>query len=122
PRGGRMTALNLRPATFGTPHESTARATFDVTFGVALRVGYTGRNGYRYGYVVSNDANGEALGSNDLVAVPRDAADIALQTPADWTKLDAYIKNEPCLERNRGRILPRNSCQNPWMNFLNLRL
>ncbi|PYO86417.1 MAG: hypothetical protein DMD68_00105 [Gemmatimonadetes bacterium] len=122
PLDGPITARNLRPSTFDIPHKITASATFDVKFGVALSVVYTGQNGYRYGYVVSNDANGEGLGSNDLVYVPRDAADIALQTPADWTKLDAYIKNEPCLERNRGRILPRNSCQNPWMNFLNLRL
>jgi len=122
PLDGPITDRNLRPSTFDIPHKITASATFDIKFGVALSVVYSGQNGYRYGYVVSNDANGEGLGSNDLVYVPRNAADITLQNPADWTKLDNYIKNEPCLERNRGRILPRNSCQNPWMNFLNLRL
>ncbi len=83
---------------------------------------YVGQSGYRYGYVVSNDANADGVQSNDLVYVPRNAADITLQNAADWAKLDAFIKGEPCLERNRGRVLPRNSCQNPWINFLNLRL
>ncbi len=119
---GPISDRNLRPSTFDIPHKITASGTVDIKFGVSLSVIYIGQSGSRYGYVVSNDANGEGLGGNDLVYVPRDAADITLQTPADWTRLDAYIKSEPCLEANRGRIMPRNSCQNPWMNFLNLRL
>ena len=119
---GPITDRNRRPSVFDVPHKITASGTVDIKFGVALSVIYIGQSGSRYGYVVSNDANGEGFGGNDLVYVPRDAADITLQNPADWTRLDAYIKGEPCLERNRGRILPRNDCQNPWLNFLNLRL
>ena len=119
---GPLTDRNLRPSIFDITHKVTASATMNIKFGVALSVVYVGQSGYRYGYVVSNDANADGVASNDLVYVPRNAADITLQNPADWTKLDAFIKGEPCLEANRGRILPRNSCQNPWINFLNLRL
>ena len=119
---GPLASRNLRPSVFDIPHKFTASGTVDIKFGVSLSVVYIGQSGSRYGYVVSNDANGDAFGGNDLVYVPRDAADITLQNPADWATLDNYIKSEPCLEANRGRILPRNACQNPWMNFLNLRL
>src|SRR4029077_13905223 len=42
--------------------------------------------------------------------------------PADFPKLDAYINGEPCLADNRGRLLPRDVCRNPWQNSLNARL
>src|SRR3989449_2854994 len=29
---------------------------------------------------------------------------------------------EDCLREHRGTLLPRNTCRNPWMNFLNARL
>jgi len=119
---GPISDRNLRPSVFDIPHKITATGTVDIKFGVSLSVIYIGQSGSRYGYVVSSDVNGDGLGGNDLVYVPRDAADISLATPSDYARLDTYIKGEPCLEANRGRILPRNSCQNPWMNFLNLRL
>jgi carboxypeptidase family protein len=119
---GPITARNLAPSVFDIPHKITASGTVNLKYGIALSAVYIGQSGSRYGYVVSNDANGEGFGGNDLVYVPRDSADISLLTPSDWSRLDAYIKSEPCLERSRGRILSRNSCQNPWTNFLNLRL
>ncbi|PYO40153.1 MAG: hypothetical protein DMD29_06720 [Gemmatimonadetes bacterium] len=122
PLDGTISDRNLRPSTFDIPHKITASGTVDIKFGIALSVIYIGQSGYRYGYVVLNDANADGLQTNDLVYVPRDAADITLETPAQWATLDAYINSEPCLNANRGRILPRNSCHNPWMNFLNLRL
>jgi hypothetical protein len=36
--------------------------------------------------------------------------------------LDNYINNEPCLRNNRGHILARNSCRNPWQNILSARV
>src|SRR5689334_21614205 len=36
--------------------------------------------------------------------------------------LDNYINNEPCLRNNRGHILPRNSCRNPWQNIVSARV
>ncbi len=32
------------------------------------------------------------------------------------------IEGEPCLRSQRGRILARNSCRDPWFGTLNLRL
>src|SRR3989449_2758531 len=60
----------------------------------------------------------------------RDVAVTGVQTcalPISTTEiytlsLDAFINNEPCLNNNRGRILPRNGCRNGWQNILNARL
>jgi hypothetical protein len=39
-----------------------------------------------------------------------------------FATLDNYINSEDCLREHRGTLLPRNTCRNPWMNFLNARL
>jgi hypothetical protein len=59
---------------------------------------------------------------NDPVYVPKDAGDITLADPADYPKLQRIIQQEPCLQRQRGRLLQRNSCRQPWVSFLNARL
>ena len=38
-----------------------------------------------------------------------------------FTTLDNYLSTEDCLSEHRGTLLPRNTCRNPWMNFLNAR-
>jgi hypothetical protein len=61
--------------------------------------------------------------SNDVVYVPRDAGDITLADPvADWPVLDRYIRSEPCLQSQRGRLLERNSCRDPWVHETSARL
>jgi hypothetical protein len=65
---------------------------------------------------------GSSALANDIVYVPRDSVDVALARPADWGTLNRFIESEPCLRRQRGRILARNSCRNPWFGTLNARL
>ena len=36
--------------------------------------------------------------------------------------MDGYIRSRPCLEEQRGRLLRRNSCRNPWVSLVNVRL
>ena len=47
---------------------------------------------------------------------------MSYKTAADSVNINSYINGEPCLRENRGRLLPRNSCRNPWQNQLNARL
>jgi len=56
------------------------------------------------------------------VYVPRDAADITLADPGQWEELDSYIRSRRCLEQQRGQLLRRNSCRNPWVSLMNARL
>src|SRR5262249_33465997 len=59
---------------------------------------------------------------NDIMYVPRDAADITLSHPDEWPGLDSLIRGQPCLQSQRGRIMRRNSCNGPWANLVNAQL
>jgi hypothetical protein len=87
---------------------------------------YAGASGTPYTYVVDGDANADGIGrgplKNDIVYVPRDSTDVALADPANWAALETFIRGDPCLREQRGRILERNSCRNPWFGVLNVRL
>ncbi len=135
---GTIANRNLRTSAFDIPHKITASGTMDVKWGVQLSLIFVGQSGAPYTYVVSNDINGDGFGGNDPVYVPRGRADISMDgngsgstqtgfgTPGSqdtaFNTLDAYIDGEDCLKEHRGTLLTRNSCRNPWMNFLNARL
>src|SRR2546430_17270519 len=52
----------------------------------------------------------------------RNSGDVTLAPGASYAQLDSLIESEPCLREQRGRILRRNSCRNPWVGGLNARL
>jgi hypothetical protein len=54
--------------------------------------------------------------------VPRDANDITLSDPTEFAALDKLIRKEPCLRDQRGRLLERNSCRDPWIHETQARL
>lgn len=39
-----------------------------------------------------------------------------------YALIDSFIEAEPCLREQRGRLLARNSCRNPWFGTLSARL
>ena len=135
---GTIANRNLRTSAFDIPHKITASGTMNIKWGVQLSLIYIGQSGGPYTYVVSNDINGDGFGGNDPVYVPRNRADIAMDgngsanaqtgfgTPAGqdsaYATLDNYINTQDCLREQRGTLLRRNTCRNPWMNFLNARL
>jgi hypothetical protein len=75
---------------------------------------------------LSADLNGDGRSGNDLIYVPRNVFDnqeiqfravnngatVAQQQEA----FERYIQNSPCLREQRGRILQRNSCKQPFLN------
>jgi len=122
-----------RVSAIGTYH---ARTLTDIT------VVYQGGSGAPYDYVYgagagsgSGDLNGDGNSQNDLVYVPknvRDPNEILFTGYNDSTKansvaaqqaaLDKFINSVPCLRENRGKILSRNTCRNPWVNEVDLSL
>ena len=42
--------------------------------------------------------------------------------PAGYDALDSFIRNEPCLRAQRGRLMRRNSCRDPWVHDMQARL
>ncbi len=135
---GTIANRNLRTSAFDIPHKITASGTMNIKWGLQLSLIYIGQSGGPYAYVVSNDINGDGFGGNDPVYVPRNRADMSMDgngsansqggfgtaagQDSAFTTLDNYINTEDCLREHRGTLLPRNTCRNPWMNFLNVRL
>ncbi len=119
---GTLENRNLRTSGFDVPHKISLSGTANVPFGVQVSLIYTARSGLPYAWTVSNDANGDGIGQNDLMYVPASADDISLVTPGDWDRLNQFIASQPCLREQRGRVIERNSCRQPWQKFLDLRL
>lgn len=123
---GTLAERNLRTSSFDVPDKVSASGVFQLPFQIDVGIFYIGRSGSPYGYTVNGDVNADGKSGNDMIYVPRDQADISLfptaQVPNPWGLLDAYITNEPCLNEQRGRLMERNSCRNPWTNTLNARI
>ncbi|UOG75921.1 carboxypeptidase regulatory-like domain-containing protein [Hymenobacter tibetensis] len=95
-----------------------------------------GPNG-RFSYVYNGDMNGDNVGTNDLMYIPRTRSEINLTnltlfsgTPqqtiytADqqWIDLDNYINQDDYLSKNRGEIAERNGAVLPWVAFIDARI
>jgi hypothetical protein len=133
---GTIANRNLRTSAFDRPHKVSISGTVNAPFGTRFSLIYNGLSGTAFTYVVSGDANADGVFGNDLAYVARNRADMSMdgnggnvagfgtaaQQDSVFGLLDSYINKEPCLRDNRGRLLPRNSCRNPWQNFLNARL
>jgi hypothetical protein len=85
-----------------------------------LSVVYDGRTGHRYNTRYYNDVNLDGV-QNDSIYVPVSADELIL-TKGTWADLDQYIKDDPALEANRGKILPRFASHDPFYHQLDLKL
>jgi hypothetical protein len=126
PLDGTLEDRRLATSLFDTPHRVTITATFQLPFNIGASFLYTGSSGTPFSYIVNGDANADGMGErvvkNDIVYVPRDSLDITLFAPSTYNQLNAFIDSERCLREQRGRMLRRNSCRNPWVGGLNARL
>jgi hypothetical protein len=117
----------LRLRASGTVHSPWRRRRTDLSFY------YVGGSGLPYTYVAGGaggrgDLNADGAVGNDPVYIPRAANDTteirftgtADQVAAQQAAFDRFIDTAPCLSRQRGRIMARNSCRTPWMNLTNL--
>jgi hypothetical protein len=128
PLDGTLEQRRLAPSMYSVPHKITLVGAFDLPVRARFSLFYNGFSGAPYAYRVTGDANADGASAfggpsfNDPIYVPRDAADITLAEPAQWEALDRYIRSRPCLREQRGRILRRNSCRDPWVSVMNARL
>jgi hypothetical protein len=127
PVNGTLQQRELRTSLWERPHKVTVVGTTNLPLGFRLGLTYIGMSGAPFTYVATGDPNADGFRptfetSNDAVYVPRSAGDISLADPADWYWLGHYILNEPCLRSQRGRLLERNSCRDPWVHETQARL
>ena len=128
----------LATSLFEIPHRLQVTTDLRLPYGARLGLVYAGASGRPFTYTVQGDPNADGLGISlrqDPVYVPRDRADIAIdgngvdagfgtvaEQKSRYRDLDAFIESTPCLREQRGRVLARNSCRNPWFGTINARL
>jgi TonB dependent receptor. len=121
PLDGTWEHPNLRSSIYSRPHKVALTGTFDLPLKVHLGLSYLAFSGDPLTYVVLGDANGDGV-PNDPVYLPKAAGDITLADPTDYPRLDSLIQVQPCLRRQRGHLMERNSCRQPWFSELDARL
>jgi hypothetical protein len=90
---------------------------------------YVGESGRPFTYLARGtmrrgDLNADGTNANDPIYVPRSALDTSEirfdasdgSVPTQQAAFERFIERTACLERQRGRILERNSCREPWSN------
>lgn len=130
---GLLNDRELTTSSFSRPHRVVLSGTVNLPADFAFSVIYSGVSGSPFGYVINGDANADGVGGtnrefNDMFYIPRDADDITMfgATPAAraaaYDSLANFIGSQSCLREQRGQIMERNSCRNPWINRLDVRL
>ncbi|MDQ2890644.1 MAG: carboxypeptidase regulatory-like domain-containing protein [Gemmatimonadota bacterium] len=133
---GSLNDMSLTRAKNEQPHHIVATGTYSFKTKTNISFIYQGSSGAPFDYVYgsgsgsgSGDANADGNSQNDLVYVPRDVRDPneilftgyndptkANAVAAQQAALDKFISGVPCLAQNRGKLLSRNLCHNPWSN------
>jgi len=93
---------------------------------------FEGSSGVPFVYVTQGDINGDLVNGNDPIYVPRNATDpnevrigtgvgsAFVQNVAAAQAFERFISSQPCLDRQRGRIMARNSCRSPFQERMDL--
>src|SRR5256885_4842486 len=113
---------------FSRPHRIIAYGTYTLPWKTDLTLYYEGTSGVPFVYVTNGDLNGDLVNGNDPIYVPRNARDPneilfsgnAASQAAQATAFENFIASQPCLDRQRGRIMGRDSCRSPFQNRLDL--
>jgi len=129
---------------FGNRHRIVGGATYTKNwssglathFGLFLEVAdgnrFAGAGGNRYSFIYAGDVNGDGQGGNDLIYIPRNAADAneiifkdvtGGRTAAQQAQaFEAFILQDKYLSSHRGQIAERFGAVNPWFSNVDLRI
>jgi len=144
--GGRHDDLTTSISSNDVPHRVIVAGTYVAPWSRArseLSFYYVGESGRPFTYIASGtlgrgDLNADGSNADDPVYVPRSALDTsemrfsgfsdsanadnspagqAARERAQRNAFEDFVERAPCLRRQRGRILDRNSCREPWSNM-----
>jgi hypothetical protein len=140
---GYLSDRSLTRAKNDMPHRIIATGSWRLKTLTDISFIYSGNSGAPFDYVYgssaasgSGDANADGQSQNDLVYVPRDAHDpneilftgynaapgstLYQGYLAQADAFDRFIDGIKCLRENRGKLLSRNLCRNPWQNEIDV--
>jgi hypothetical protein len=136
PLSGRHDDLSTGVSAFEIPHRVVLAASYAAPWRrwkTDISFYYVGESGTPFTFGDSTagglgDLNADGTSANDPIYVPRNAndpseivfagSDSAIQAAA----FETFIRDTPCLRRQRGNIAARNSCRGPWVNTSNASL
>ena len=125
---GSLDARRLAVSSYSVPHKISVAAFLDLPLRARFSLFYVGYSGEPFTYRVLGDVNADgvtsfgATQSNDAAYVPLDSTDISLSDPAQWASLNTFIESRSCLRAQRGRLVRRNSCRDPFRSLVNARV
>ena len=137
---GLQTDQPLNPSLFDQPHRLLINGTYTAPWKsnqTNITFYYSKQSGTPYSFVYSGnggrgDMNGDGSNANDPIYIPKDQNDPKLGfsqttvagvvlTPAQQAALlDQFIKDNSCLESQRGTIMKPTSCRNPMFDRFDL--
>jgi outer membrane receptor protein involved in Fe transport len=136
---------------FEQKHKVLAVGTYTLSwlkkFSTDVTVAYEGLSGAPHDYIYgggpsggSGDLNGDGRQGNDLLYVPTRATDptqiqfrditqtvggvttVRINAAQQAVNFDNFIDQSECLSKYRGKLLPRNACNLPWSNRVDVAL
>jgi hypothetical protein len=137
PLSGRRDDQSVGVSAFEIPHRVVVSATYVARWKhrtTDISLYYVGESGAPFTYgdsaagKFSGDLNADGTSADDPIYVPRNATDpseIVFAGGGDSAAtqglaFERFIRDTPCLLRQRGRIVARNSCRGSWVNTSNL--
>jgi hypothetical protein len=129
---GDQLAQTATTSSFDRPHKVTLSGTYTFpweSWPTEISLIYIGYSGTPYTYIAGGssgrgDLNADGLNYNDPLYIPTGLNDplMTFESAADAQAYDALIGSLDCMSEQRGQIMERNSCRNPWQSFLDLRV
>jgi hypothetical protein len=133
PISGRHDDLSTGVSAFEIPHRVLLAATYVAPWRrwkTDISLYYVGESGTPFTFGDSSagglgDLNADGTSANDPIYIPRNATDpseIVFDSAAQASAFERFIRDTPCLRRQRGSIVARNSCRGPWVSTSNVSL
>jgi len=127
---GDQLAQTATTSSFDRPHKVTLSGTYKLpweNWPTEVSLIYIGYSGTPYTYISGGssgrgDLNADGIVGNDPLYIPTGLNDpnMTFASSDDAQAYDALINSLDCVSEQRGRIMERNSCRNPWQSFLDL--
>lgn len=104
------------------------KAFFD-TYKTSFGAFFEARSGKPYSWNINNDLNGDGVGGNDLMYIPKAAGsgDVVFRGDTATSHVNedrfwAIVNANPDLAKSAGSVVKRNSSFSPWTNSLDMRI
>ncbi len=125
--------LTATTSNFERPHRIVAYGTYTLPWKITdVTLYYEGVSGLPFVYIAADDLNGDGSNGNDPIYIPNDATDPAeiqigtgvdgafVQNTVAAQAFERFISSQPCLNKQRGQIMARNSCRSPFQHRLDV--